>query len=100
MVLSLRPSLFTTLNSISPLRSSITAGFSGKGTMRLTGGAGPSVAEGVEEPDCFMRFGEALGGSVVALRLAAEGWWLACTSRKGTSGDEGVRKEEGRGGGR
>lgn len=46
--------------------------------MRLTTGGGPSsVAEGVEGLECFTRFGEPFGGSVVALRFAVVGRRLA-----------------------
>ena len=38
------PSLLTTWKEISPLRSSITAGFSGKGTAGLEGGGGGGCA--------------------------------------------------------
>jgi hypothetical protein len=75
MLLSLRPSLFTTWNSISPFLSSITAGFSGNGTMRLVGGA---TSEGVSEVSFFGRFeGEPESMDWVALRLAGGELMLA-----------------------
>ena len=57
--------------------------------MRFTGGAGASsVAEGVEG-SCFMRLGEPLGGSAVALRLALGQDGLACSRWSCVSGEHG-----------
>jgi hypothetical protein len=85
-VLSLAPSLFTTLNSISPFLSSITAGFSGNGMSRF--GAGGGTSDGVSL-DCFVRFeGEPASRGALALRFARESRAKLAACLRGTSGDE------------
>jgi len=92
MVLSLRPSLLTTRNSIWPSRSSMAAGFSGKGTTRFFGSGGASwTPEGESGLSCFARLGEPTWRGSFALRLTGESRRLARSSRRRTSGDEGVK---------
>ena len=84
----------------------------GKGTMRLTGGAGASSAgararaSASEEGDCFGRLGEPPLASVVALRLAGDELSAGCAaaaaarswSRRAISGDDDSAGLVGRGG--
>lgn len=81
-----------------PSRSSMAAGFSGKGTKRFFGSGGASsTPEGESGLSCFARLGEPTWRGSFALRLTGESWRLARSSRKGTSGEEGVEEgvEEG-----
>jgi len=85
-VLSRAPSLFTTLNSISPFLSSTTAGFSGKGMSRF--GAGGATSEGVSL-DCLGRFmGEPVSREALALRFAGGSRARLAACLRGMSGDD------------
>lgn len=91
-MLSLLPSLLTTLNSISPVRSSITAGFSGKGISFLGCGGASSGAS----LSCFDRLdGDTGSRGAAALRLTDEERVMLAVTPVGERTGEEVEVEAG-----